>query len=164
MYTRGMKSVLANDLELLETALRSLLQTMKRPSTWNYITEKAGINLDRPAAAILHTLVAHGPKPYHLHELARQLAIEAPSVTRKVQQLEQAGLLERQQDPEDRRAYLVRVTDAGQEIARLLREVQRQAMAQVLESWPAADRQLFSELFTRFSQEMGNYYQQSPLT
>jgi MarR family transcriptional regulator for hemolysin len=47
------------------------------------------------------------------HQLARSLGIEGPTLTRHLDGLEQAGLVTRSRDPNDRRAVRVELTDAG---------------------------------------------------
>jgi MarR family transcriptional regulator for hemolysin len=57
-------------------------------------------------------------------ELARAVGIEGPTMTRHLDGLERAGLVERQRDPVDRRAVQVRLTRAGHALhARLLKAV-----------------------------------------
>src|ERR671931_880936 len=58
------------------------------------------------------------------HELARSLGIEGPTLTRHLDGLERAGLVERRRDPADRRAVQVELTDAGERVhAELLKAV-----------------------------------------
>ena len=58
------------------------------------------------------------------HELARSLGIEGPTLTRHLDALEGAGLVERRRDPADRRAIQVELTRAGEELhSRLRRNV-----------------------------------------
>lgn len=57
--------------------------------------------------------------------LARELAIEMPSLTRTLNQLEQQALIERRPDPADRRAHSLWFTDAGRRMtARLEQRIQ----------------------------------------
>jgi DNA-binding MarR family transcriptional regulator len=60
-------------------------------------------------------------------ELARRLGVEPPTVTRMVQRLERAGLVERVRDPHDARLLRVRATPR----ARLLEGVVRRAWDEV---------------------------------
>jgi MarR family transcriptional regulator for hemolysin len=55
-------------------------------------------------------------------ELARSLGIEGPTLTRHLDGMERAGLVERRRDPNDRRAVLVELTDAGRELHTRLRK------------------------------------------
>jgi MarR family transcriptional regulator for hemolysin len=57
-------------------------------------------------------------------ELARAVGIEGPTMTRHLDGLERAGLVERQRDPVDRRAVQVQLTRAGRTLhGRLLKAV-----------------------------------------
>jgi MarR family transcriptional regulator for hemolysin len=57
-------------------------------------------------------------------ELARAVGIEGPTMTRHLDGLEQAGLVERRRDPIDRRAVQVQLTRAGHALhGRLLKAV-----------------------------------------
>ena len=47
------------------------------------------------------------------HQLARALRIEGPTLTRHLDGLEEAGLVVRTREPNDRRAVRVELTDAG---------------------------------------------------
>ena len=138
-----------------ENALRAFVQTVKRPQQWAYVTNAAGVQLDRPAAVILQTLILHQPKQLGVQDLALHLGIEPPSVTRKTQQLEQAGYLRRIRDTQDRRAISLEVTKAGHEVADRLWKAQRSSMSQVLAGWSSTDRQQLVSLFERFANELG---------
>jgi DNA-binding MarR family transcriptional regulator len=142
------------DLEKLETAMRLYIQTIKRPQQWANITAQAGVNLDRPAAYILHTLMLPRPQGWRVQDLAAQLGIEAPSVTRKTQELEAAGYLQRTRNPLDKRAIGLRLTPRGRTVTTRLWKIQRQGIARVLEQWPASERRQFVELFQRFSTDL----------
>ncbi|QJE00215.1 winged helix DNA-binding protein [Massilia forsythiae] len=52
--------------------------------------------------------------------LAETLSLEASSLVRVVDHLIESGLLERQEDPNDRRAKILRLTDEGQKTATLM--------------------------------------------
>jgi MarR family transcriptional regulator, transcriptional regulator for hemolysin len=57
-------------------------------------------------------------------DLARAVGIEGPTITRHLDGLEQAGLVERKRDPVDRRAVQVQLTRAGHALhGRLLKAV-----------------------------------------
>ena len=58
------------------------------------------------------------------HELAAAVGIEGPTLTRHLDGLERRGLVHRRQDPENRRAVVVELTDEGHAAhARLLEVV-----------------------------------------
>jgi MarR family transcriptional regulator for hemolysin len=57
-------------------------------------------------------------------DLARAVGIEGPTLTRHLDGLERAGLVERRRDPTDRRAVQVELTEAGERLhAALLKAV-----------------------------------------
>jgi len=62
-----------------------------------------------------------------ISELAERLEIVPRSATTVVDMLEQAGLLERRKDPDDRRAVLAALTVAGHELLGRMREERRVA-------------------------------------
>jgi len=69
----------------------------------------------------------HGGDLIRLNQLAERLRIAPRSVTTVVDALETAGLVARTQDPEDRRAILLQLTEAGdamvEQIGRVRQEV-----------------------------------------
>jgi DNA-binding MarR family transcriptional regulator len=152
------------DIQALENALRLFFQTMKRPQRWAEITSRAGVNIDRPAGVIVLLLMGAAAKSYHLQDLANALAIEAPSATRKTQELEKAGYLERVPDPKDGRAVTFRLTLSGQKLGKRLQAAQREFLTQALVNWSASDRQTFVQLFERFSSDMTINYQPTDKT
>lgn len=83
--------------------------------------------------------------------LAQDLGIDRTVMTYLLDDLEQAGLVERRPDPNDRRARLVSATDAGKE---LLCDVQRAldaAEEQVLGSLGETDRGAFRSLLQKLA-------------
>jgi len=67
--------------------------------------------------------------------LAEQVGVEVPSLVRQIDQLCAAGLAERQDDPTDRRAKVISLTEAGraqaEEIEALFVEVRSRMLKQV---------------------------------
>jgi len=144
-------SDLSDDIDELEEAMRLFLQFVKRPQHWARIMSNAGVQLDRPSTIILHSLLE---KPCRVQDLATLLGVESPSITRKTQELEAMGLLKRLPNRQDRRAIDLRITPRGKALVNRIWKAQRLPMNQVLESWPTQDRQKFTSLFLRFSQDL----------
>ncbi len=142
------------DIEILENAVRLFSQTMKRPQRWAAVTARARINIDRPSAVILLTLLLSKPRACRVQDLALQLGIEPPSVTRKTQELEQAGYLRRVPDPSDRRAIDLSITQRGRTAANRLWKAQRDILAKALQDWEPLERRQFVKLFERFSGDL----------
>lgn len=147
-----------SDIALLESAMLTLLQTIKRPRYWAEISARAKVELDRPAAAILR-LLSLQDKDAGVHDVAASLGIEAPSVTRKSQELEEAGLLTRERDSEDRRIVRLRLTVKGRTAIRRLNAARTELLSEVLDKWSGADREHLVRLFDRFARDFSH---QSP--
>src|SRR5919204_3638844 len=60
-------------------------------------------------------------KPGSQLDLARAVGIEGPTLTRHLDGLEEAGLVVRRRDPDDRRAIRVELTEAGERLFAELR-------------------------------------------
>jgi len=84
---------------------------------FNEALAEAGGSL--PAWLILTSL--RGEQWRTQHELARSLGIEGPTLTRHLDSLERAGLVERRRDASDRRAVQVELTKAGEALHARLR-------------------------------------------
>jgi len=147
-------SSLEKDIEILENAVRLFAQTIKRPQRWATVTAHAKVNIDRPSAMILQTLLVGDHGSCRVQDLALRLGIEPPSVTRKTQELEQAGYLQRIPDPADRRAIDLRITTRGRTVANRLWKAQRALLAEALQDWKPSDRHQFVKLFERFSDDL----------
>lgn len=145
------------DIEALETAMRQLFQAMKRPHRWEQLIARAGVSVDRPAAAILHILAAAGPTGTSVHGLAEALGIEAPSVTRNTQELEEAGFIKRERSQVDKRMVHVYITPRGKKAVGKIRAVQHKEVQAVLAEWSAADRQQLVTLFSRFASDVAKH-------
>lgn len=102
------------------TAMRDL--TASHPPTQEL---RDALDLGRGSGRIRAMLrLAEGP--LSLSELAEALSVDAPYATLIVDSLQQRGLVERHQDPADRRRKLVALTpegkDATQRVLRIIRE------------------------------------------
>lgn len=72
--------------------------------------------------------------------LAELLEVEPITLTRMLDRLGDAGLIERRADPDDRRAWRIYLTDAAQPVLAKLREVADELIAATLAGLSEADR------------------------
>lgn len=147
-------------MEELDAVLRRFFHVMKRPHAWSVLNDIAGTSIDRPAATILLLITSDSDYRYHLHDLAHRLNIEAPSVTRKVQQLEANGLIVRQQEMKDRRLYNIEATPKGRDIATKIRNAQRAVVTMAVKTWPPGEQTMLVTLLDRFTQGLTEVYDQ----
>jgi DNA-binding MarR family transcriptional regulator len=134
-----------DDLVELERALTRLSHLLTRVRRHDRAVAEAGVNIDRASVPLLR-LLADGEPALRLGELAAELGVEAPAVTRQVQRLERAGLVERVADPDDRRAQRVRLTPAGRVAIDAIRTVGRRWMQEALAEWTPADLRALATL------------------
>ncbi|MFL5461672.1 MAG: MarR family winged helix-turn-helix transcriptional regulator [Gemmatimonadales bacterium] len=96
-----------------EQAVLGLMRTSRAiEESWQtYLKRMEGISISQ--YNILRILRGARPKALKSSEIADRMIYRDPDVTRLVDRLSKQGLVSREQDPEDRRAVLVRITDAG---------------------------------------------------
>lgn len=81
-----------------------------------------------------------------MRTISREQVLTTGGVTRLVDRMEAAGLVERVEDPGDRRGRLVRITPAGEEtVVRASRLHVENIKRYFLEPLPVADRERFAE-------------------
>ncbi|RZU16150.1 DNA-binding MarR family transcriptional regulator [Kribbella rubisoli] len=101
---------------------------------------------------VLRTL-DRADRALRLSELAAQLGIVPRSATSVVDDLEAAGLVERQPDPHDRRATLVDLTPNGRQILNTLREKRRDVMVSQLSRLTPEEQQVLAHLLQRLAND-----------
>ena len=111
------------------------------------LTAAAGIDLSRPAYALLRRIDEHGPAT--LGDLARATGMDAASTGRQVRRLEELRFVERAPDTADGRVVTVSITDAGRDARRLIAEVLEAHLRDTLGRWSESDRHTLGELLTR---------------
>ena len=113
-------------------ARRSLQDEVKKRNPFDSPEQEAALNLartaDRIAAGFVRLFKEHGisgsqynvlrilrgaGEPLPSLEVASRMVTQLPDITRLVDRLENAGLVERARTPEDRRVVLIRITECG---------------------------------------------------
>ena len=77
----------------------------------NWVADGPAERADRARRKLLSAISAN--EPATLNQVAKKVARGAPAVSRSVDSLVRAGLVERTQDPNNRRRLALRLTDAG---------------------------------------------------
>jgi MarR family transcriptional regulator, lower aerobic nicotinate degradation pathway regulator len=109
----------------------------------------SSVGLRAPEYAILHQLYEAGPMSQQ--QLGRSLRIHASNLVALIDELEADGSLIRHRDPDDRRRYLLELTDPG---VRRLAEAQRAAEtaeADMLEPLTPAERDRLRAYLTKMA-------------
>lgn len=92
----------------------------------------------------LATVEAHGP--LRIGDLADREGVTAPTATRVVASLEEAGLLSRASDPSDRRTSYIALTDAARAKLEAMRRVQSTELVDRLSKMSPEDAQRLADL------------------
>ncbi len=111
-------------------ALASYLMRTANVGTFNTIAE---LDLSFTQIKALCALEAEGEER-SVKALADSLGVSLPTMSRAVDGLFERGLVEREEDPADRRMKRVRPTDAGRRVPRALNEARLSALAELMSS------------------------------
>nr|WP_211661354.1 MarR family winged helix-turn-helix transcriptional regulator [Modestobacter muralis] len=113
-------------------------------------TEQGSRPLERAQYSILGRL--HDLGPLRSGVLAGELHLDPSTVSRHVAVLTEEGLVVREQDPADRRACRLRLTEAGHRSLTVTRMARQAIVRDVLTSWSDSDRDEFATLLEKFNQ------------
>jgi len=88
-------------------------------------------------------------EPARISRLADRIGLDISTTSRKVAELEAAGLVVRAHDPSDGRAALVSPTQKGADLVARLRQARRRAFGDMLAGWKESDRARLADLLER---------------
>lgn len=91
-----------------------------------------------PQLRVLVLIASHGPR--NLGEVAAELGVHASNATRTTDRLVKAGLIERTDDPRDRRYVRLDLTERGANLVNSVLAHRRNAVAEVFAGMPAGLR------------------------
>ena len=87
----------------------------------------------------------------NVRDLAARLGVERSTATRMCNRLVGAGLIERGEDPSDRRAVVISLTEDGREVVAAVTRARRDNVATLLRSLPPARRDQIVDLLDEFA-------------
>jgi DNA-binding MarR family transcriptional regulator len=140
------------DFDLLEEALGRILRVSRSTRFVDSIRARAGIKLDRASYGVLARIAAVAP--VRLSDLAQELSVDASTVSRQVQALEQKGLVDRRPDPDDGRAILLELTRKGNAVQRKMQGAWQETIAAALVDWKPDDISGLATLLDRFGVDL----------
>lgn len=150
----------AGTIEDVESALHAFMRVFKQARLHEFLLKQSGIDLDRAGAALLYVLYEE-PASLRVSELAERLHVDAPAVSRKVQQLERAGLVGRSGDLADRRASRLQLTDSGRAAIGATMRARRDWLSAVLSGWTAAEQADFARSLRRLTDGVDRHLEES---
>jgi MarR family transcriptional regulator, 2-MHQ and catechol-resistance regulon repressor len=107
----------------------------------------ASLRLGFSDFAVLELLLHKGPTP--VNRIGERVRLTSGSISVAVDRLERKGLVERRNDPEDRRARVVHLTEAGDRLIRCAFADHEAAMNRACEGLDAAERAQAVELLKK---------------
>lgn len=134
--------------ETAEDALMSLMMALGRRMR----QRQPGDVIDYSAFPLLKLLSHQGPM--RVSAMAQVLGLDASTVSRHARQLEDRGLLERTEDPDDGRASRVAISERGNACLAKGFETRKQLMTHALDGWTDEERDTLRELLHRLVQTL----------
>lgn len=92
-----------------------------------------------PSGTPHHLLKALRQGPVRVSDLATRLSLAPSVVSRAIGTLEEKGLVERNQDPDDARSWQIALTDPGQLRLAAVQQAYVERLTGVLDAWDDAD-------------------------
>ncbi|RKS80706.1 DNA-binding MarR family transcriptional regulator [Motilibacter peucedani] len=134
------------DEQQLDTVVASLMQTMR-------VLKSAplGTPVEGACLGVLHTVGSSGPlRP---GDLASEVRLDASTVSRHLQVLERLGMVARERDADDRRAFRVATTPLGDSTLTEAAAVRRSLLSGALQGWSRADVTQLAQLLHRLAED-----------
>lgn len=141
----------ARKRETLDSISRTMSRIMRLSgsrSMFKRQADAAHVQLSQPSYMLLRVLADDGPLP--MSQLARLAHMDLGMAARRVQSLQDDGMVVRESDLGDARRTMVGVTPVGQRAARALQDVRRDHLERALSGWSAAELRQFDGLLARF--------------
>ncbi|HEX7097216.1 MAG TPA: MarR family transcriptional regulator [Acidimicrobiales bacterium] len=138
-----------DDPNELRVAVDRLSRLLSSRRAYSRLIEAAGADLSQQGATLLVQLYRNG-EPQTLTALAKHAHMDLSSASRQLRELEQANLISRVPDKEDRRVTHLRFTPQGRRLAKRLVDVRRGHLERTVASWPPEKRALFAQLINEF--------------
>jgi DNA-binding MarR family transcriptional regulator len=144
---REARDVWADEVEATMLAARALVAISARS-----VTAVEDV-VTPPQLRVLVMIASRGP--LNLGAVARGLGVHPSNATRACDRLVSAGLLDRRDDPADRRNLQLQLTEEGRGIVDEVMDRRRHAIAEVLERMPALQRIALVPVLVTFAEAAG---------
>ncbi|TQJ33561.1 MarR family transcriptional regulator [Arthrobacter sp. SLBN-122] len=138
---------LSREVEAVMAAADTLMRVVARS-----VAEVEDI-VNTPQLRVLVLIHTHGPQ--NLGGVAAELGVHASNATRICDRLVAADLLQRREDPADRRYIRLELTREGRELVDTVLQHRRQAIAEVIARMPAGRRPALAAALEAFAAAAG---------
>jgi DNA-binding MarR family transcriptional regulator len=138
-----------SDVARVIAGVRAVIGTAKSPRAHQRQVSETGVNVERAGVVALAILADRGP--LRLSELAAALQVDISTASRQVRKLEDADLVGRTPDEQDRRASLLHLTEHGRDSQRRLRAHWHRRMASALTDLTPQEQATLADLVERLA-------------
>ena len=104
---------------------------------------------------VLETLHRNGPMP--MQKLAKKMHLSISTITRVVEPLVKQKFISREEDPEDHRVRVMKLTKAGEQIFLQTWNKVFESEKIILENFPEEHRDMLVEFLNKLNQAFGNW-------
>ena len=101
-------------------------------------------------------VILHGHGPLNPGAIAQWMGVHPSNTTRACDVLVKAGLVDRRENPDDRRQMLLTTTDEGEAMVGSLLDFRRGAIRAILDKLPDRQRQQLTESMEAFADAAGD--------
>jgi len=115
---------------------------------------RAGFGITLPRFDLMAQLERH-PDGLRMGELSRRMMVTGGNITGITDQLEREGLVARVPDPQDKRAFAVKLTPAGKEAFAAMAKVHEGWVEELLGHVPAEDKERLIGLLSHMKAGLG---------
>lgn len=137
-------------LEMIERELVRLIRSTRRTPELRW--GDRDLRLPLTSYVLLNRLYDDGPQ--RSGDLARGAGLDKSTMSRHVAALERDGLVHRVEDPDDGRAALITLSEAGRRGLTEVRATRRTALRGRLAGWTERDRVEFARLLARLNDDL----------
>jgi DNA-binding MarR family transcriptional regulator len=133
---------------------RAIMQTSadggrRRIEVAENVTLMTGIDLSASAIMVVEQLET---KAMRVRDLATCVGVTSGAITRRIQDLEAKGLVERVADERDGRASVVRLSSKGTDVVRLATSLRECVLRHAFEDWGTSEIQTLLPAFERLAE------------
>ncbi|GAB3389541.1 MarR family winged helix-turn-helix transcriptional regulator [Massilia agri] len=140
---------ISQKMRALHVSLIRIASALNRPRNDEKLIEAAGVRLDRALFSVLVTIERLGP--IGVVDLAERSGRDYTTVSRQVAKLESLGLVERRENPQDRRVREAVISPAGKDMTDRI-DAARERMADVVfRDWSREEIEVFVKLMGKFA-------------
>lgn len=145
-------------LEEFERSLAAVLRLLADRGTVGDVAQRSGYDLPPASWSLLEHLDARGA--LRVSDIAACHGVDISSVTPRLKRLEAAGLVTREREPTDARAFLISITAEGIQALESVHAARRDILEQAVDGIEAAHLTVTANVLSRLAQHLAT----EPLT